>query len=132
MVRGGTITLIYRKLLLLPANDVKDSSAIAIMGNDVETLSEKLHFLLVESWANTVTVAISIWMLSEQLGAVCVAPVVLALGELLSQAFWALSVAHTGITIFSLAGFLRGCRKGDRVPPDAVPTGDTGPNQFYF
>ncbi|OAQ69331.1 sulfonylurea receptor/ ABC transporter [Purpureocillium lilacinum] len=110
MVRGGTITLIYRKLLLLPANDVKDSSAIALMGNDVETLSEKLHFLLVESWANTVTVAISIWMLSDQLGAVCVAPVVLALAngvESMTQALtfeaYAIAAKVSGNQSFSAA-----------------------------
>ncbi len=67
--------LIYRKLLLLPSSNVAGSSAVTLMGNDVETLSEQLHFLLVESWANSITVALSIWMLSEQLGAVCVAPV---------------------------------------------------------
>ncbi|KAJ6445281.1 ABC multidrug transporter [Purpureocillium lavendulum] len=85
MVRGGTIMLIYRKLLLLPSSNVAGSSAVTLMGNDVETLSEQLHFLLVESWANSITVALSIWMLSEQLGAVCVAPVLLALVTLITS-----------------------------------------------
>jgi hypothetical protein len=51
------------------------------MGNDVETLIEKLHMLLVESWANTLTVGIAMYLLAAQLGAVCVAPIVTAISE---------------------------------------------------
>ncbi|WXC66418.1 hypothetical protein SNK03_012197 [Fusarium graminearum] len=76
MVRGGLITLIYSKMMKLPIDDLAESSAVTLMGNDVETLIEKLHFLLVESWANTLTVAIAMYMLAAQLGAVCVAPIV--------------------------------------------------------
>lgn len=81
MVRGGLITLIYGKMLRLPTAELNESSAVALMGNDVETLSEKLNELLVESWANTITVAIAMWMLADQLGAVCIAPIVTAIGE---------------------------------------------------
>ncbi|KAG8669721.1 hypothetical protein FPOAC2_09062 [Fusarium poae] len=76
MVRGGLITMIYSKVMKLPIDDLAESSAVTLMGNDVETLIEKLHFLLVESWANTLTVAIAMYMLAAQLGAVCVAPIV--------------------------------------------------------
>ncbi|GKT98958.1 unnamed protein product [Fusarium langsethiae] len=76
MVRGGLITMIYSKMMRLPIDDLAESSAVTLMGNDVETLIEKLHFLLVESWANTLTVAIAMYMLAAQLGAVCVAPIV--------------------------------------------------------
>ncbi|CAG7565483.1 unnamed protein product [Fusarium equiseti] len=76
MVRGGLITMIYSKMMKLPTDDLAESSAVTLMGNDVETLIEKLHFLLVESWANTLTVAIAMYMLAAQLGAVCVAPIV--------------------------------------------------------
>ncbi|QPC79478.1 hypothetical protein HYE68_010230 [Fusarium pseudograminearum] len=76
MVRGGLITLIYSKMMKLPIDNLAESSAVTLMGNDVETLIEKLHFLLVESWANTLTVAIAMYMLAAQLGAVCVAPIV--------------------------------------------------------
>ncbi|KAF4466489.1 multidrug resistance-associated [Fusarium albosuccineum] len=79
MVRGGLITLVYGKMMKLPTDDLNESSAVALMGNDVETLTEKLHMLLVESWANTITVGIAMWMLAAQLGAVCVAPIVTAI-----------------------------------------------------
>ncbi|KAF7558681.1 hypothetical protein G7046_g5481 [Stylonectria norvegica] len=61
-------------------HDLSESSAVALMGNDVETLAEKLNGLLVESWANTVTVGIAMWMLAAQLGPVCIAPIITAIG----------------------------------------------------
>ncbi|KAK2593714.1 hypothetical protein QQS21_008579 [Conoideocrella luteorostrata] len=82
MVRGGLISLIYRKTLRMPTKDLLSSSAVALMGNDVETLTERLSNLLVESWANTVTVGIAMWLLYVQLGAVFVAPIVMALVSL--------------------------------------------------
>ncbi|EEU44794.1 uncharacterized protein NECHADRAFT_96302 [Fusarium vanettenii 77-13-4] len=83
MVRGGLITLIYGKMMKLPTDDLNESSAVTLMGNDVETLTEKLHMLLVESWANTLTVGIAMWMLAAQLGAVCVAPIITAIISLI-------------------------------------------------
>ncbi|KAJ4255444.1 hypothetical protein NW762_009439 [Fusarium torreyae] len=83
MVRGGLITLIYGKMMKLPTDDLNESSAVTLMGNDVETLIEKLHMLLVESWANSLTVGIAIYMLAAQLGAVCVAPIVTAIISLI-------------------------------------------------
>ncbi|KAF7550053.1 hypothetical protein G7Z17_g5969 [Cylindrodendrum hubeiense] len=83
MVRGGLITLIYGKMMKLPTTDLNESSAVALMGNDVETLTEKLHVLLVESWANTLTVGIAMYMLADQLGAVCVAPIITAIIKML-------------------------------------------------
>lgn len=82
MVRGGLISLIYRKLLRLPTKDIQSSSAMALMGNDVETLTEKLSNLLVESWANTLTVGIAMYLLYAQLGVVFIAPVIMAFGRL--------------------------------------------------
>ncbi|PHH66889.1 hypothetical protein CDD81_5241 [Ophiocordyceps australis] len=79
MIRGGLITLIYRKLVKLPTKQLSQSSAVSLMGNDVETLTEKVNMLLVESWANTLTVAIAMWMLTEQLGAVSAAPIIVSL-----------------------------------------------------
>ncbi|KAI5461452.1 P-loop containing nucleoside triphosphate hydrolase protein [Mariannaea sp. PMI_226] len=79
MARGGLITMIYSKMMKLPTSDLNESSAVALMGNDVETLTEKLHIMLVEWWANTLTVAIAMYLLAEQLGAVCVAPIIMAI-----------------------------------------------------
>lgn len=82
MVRGGLISLIYRKTLRMPTKDLQSSSAVALMGNDVETLTERLSNLLVESWANTLTVGIAMWLLYVQLGIVFIAPIVMAFSML--------------------------------------------------
>jgi ATP-binding cassette subfamily C (CFTR/MRP) protein 1 len=81
MVRGGLITLVYSKMMRLPTSDLSESSAVALMGNDVETLTEKIHIMLVEWWANTLTVAIAMYLLADQLGAVCVAPIITAISK---------------------------------------------------
>lgn len=81
MVRGGLIMLIYQKLIKLPNDGLDDSSAMALMGNDIETLSEKLQDLIVDCWANAITVAIAMYLLADQLGAVCIVPVIIGAGK---------------------------------------------------
>ena len=81
MVRGGLIALVYRKLLRMPTKDLQSSSAVSLMGNDVETLTERLSNVLIELWANTITVGIAMGLLYMQLGAVFVAPVITAFRE---------------------------------------------------
>lgn len=80
-MRGGLITLIYRKMVRLPASGLSETSAMALMGNDVETLAERSGMLFIELWANLLTVVISMYMLGQQLGAVCVVPILLAIGK---------------------------------------------------
>lgn len=81
MIRGSLITAIYAKMIKLPASQLAESSAVTLMGNDVETMIEKLNMLLVEWWANTLTVAIAMYLLYTQMGAVCIAPIVMAIRE---------------------------------------------------
>ncbi|KAL7925556.1 multidrug resistance-related protein [Trichoderma austrokoningii] len=79
MIRGGLIGLIYRKVLRLSTGDLNESSALALMGNDIETLAERASALLIEAYANSLTVGIAVYMLYAQLGPVCVAPIVMAI-----------------------------------------------------
>lgn len=78
MIRGGMIGLIYGKVLRLSTSDLNESSALALMGNDIETLAERANALLIEAYANSITVGIAVWMLYAQLGPVCVAPIFVA------------------------------------------------------
>jgi ATP-binding cassette, subfamily C (CFTR/MRP), member 1 len=77
------ISLIYPKMLRLPTANLSESSAVALMGNDVETLVTQLNKLLIEWWASALTVGIAIWLLAMQLGAVCVVPIIAACRKLL-------------------------------------------------
>ncbi|TFB04442.1 Multidrug resistance-associated protein 1 [Trichoderma ghanense] len=79
MIRGGLIGLIYRKMLRLSASELNESAALTLMGNDIETLAERANALLIEAWANSLTVGIAIWMLYAQLGLVFVAPIAMAM-----------------------------------------------------
>ncbi|EGR49492.1 uncharacterized protein TRIREDRAFT_60116 [Trichoderma reesei QM6a] len=79
MIRGGLIGLIYRKMLRLSASELNESAALTLMGNDIETLAERANALLIEAWANSLTVGIAIWMLYAQLGLVFVAPIAMAI-----------------------------------------------------
>lgn len=77
--------LIYRKVLLLNSGDVVDSPAISIMGNDVEMLADKVKCLLVDCWANLVTVCLAMWLLADDLGVICIIPILMAVGEYLER-----------------------------------------------
>ncbi len=81
MLRGGMISMIYGKMMTLPFGNVNESGAMSIMGSDVETLVETFNMLICDTWADVVQLALATWLLAEQLGVVCIAPIVAAVGE---------------------------------------------------
>lgn len=82
MIRGGLIGLIYEKLSSAPIGSAaaSDSAVMTLIGADVERIGGTWHMLISEIWACIIQLGIAVWLLQRQLGAVCVAPVVLALG----------------------------------------------------
>lgn len=81
MVRGALIGMIYRKITTLKSANINDSAAMTLMGTDVEQIADNLHLIITDLWANLLQIAIAIWLLERQLGAVCIAPVILTVGE---------------------------------------------------
>lgn len=81
MLRGGMISMIYEKMMALPLGNVSESGAMSIMGSDVETLAESFHLLVCNTWANALQLGIAIYLLANQLGAVCVAPLIVAVSK---------------------------------------------------
>jgi ATP-binding cassette, subfamily C (CFTR/MRP), member 1 len=81
MLRGGMISMIYDKMMALPIGNANESSAMSIMGSDVETLAESFFMLICDTWANCIQVSIAIWLLASQLGVVCVAPIIVAVSK---------------------------------------------------
>jgi ATP-binding cassette, subfamily C (CFTR/MRP), member 1 len=81
MLRGGMISMIYDKMMELPVGNVNESGAMSVMGSDVETLADSFFMLICNTWANCIQVAIAISLLANQLGAVCVAPIIVAVGK---------------------------------------------------
>lgn len=73
--------MIYRKLTTLKSANVNDSAGMTLMGTDVEQIAENLHLIITDLWANLIQIGIAIWLLERQLGAVCIAPVILAISK---------------------------------------------------
>ncbi|KAH8200433.1 hypothetical protein TruAng_005396 [Truncatella angustata] len=79
MMRGQLTSLIYSKALMLPITGANESAAMTLMGADVQSIAASYHFLLLDLVPSVVQLAIAIYLLYTQLGAVCVAPVLVAL-----------------------------------------------------
>jgi ATP-binding cassette, subfamily C (CFTR/MRP), member 1 len=82
MLRGGMMSLIYEKMMALPLGGINESSAMSIMGADVEIIAETLHLWICDAWANVIQLGLAVWLLANQLGAVCIAPIIIAASKL--------------------------------------------------
>jgi ATP-binding cassette, subfamily C (CFTR/MRP), member 1 len=75
MLRGGLVGLIFNKTLLLRDGVYDESAAVTLMSTDIDRVASGMQSLH-EVWARLIEVAIGIWLLSIQLGAVSVIPIV--------------------------------------------------------
>jgi hypothetical protein len=74
------VSLIYDKTIELQAGVYDESSALSLMSTDLDRLT--LSIVAVgEIWARLIEMAIGLWLLARQLGWVCVAPIVIVLGQ---------------------------------------------------
>ena len=73
--RGATVALIYNRTLLLQDGVYDESAAVTLMSTDVDNISSVL-VLLNECWAETLEVAIGIYLLARQIGWVCIMPTI--------------------------------------------------------
>jgi hypothetical protein len=79
MVRGSLISIIFEKTLDLNSDGLDESSALAMVTTDVETVVfafEDMH----ETWGNVVQIAFSIWLLERRITWACVGPVIISIG----------------------------------------------------
>lgn len=81
MLRGQLTTLVYSKMLTLPAADATDSSAMSLMGTDVQRIAGSFYFLIVEFVPSLIQVVVAVYLLYIQLGVVCVAPVIVTISR---------------------------------------------------
>ncbi|KUI53472.1 Multidrug resistance-associated protein 1 [Cytospora mali] len=79
MMRGQLISIICTKMLTLPITDVNESSAMSLMGTDIQTIANSFWYLLIQVVPNLVQVGIAVYLLYVQLGAVCVAPILVTI-----------------------------------------------------
>ena len=85
MMRGGLISIIYRKLLRTPVTALNDSAAVTLMGTDVQRIAETFHYLLVEMLPAFIQLGIATYLLYLQLGGVFVVLLILSIGILDSR-----------------------------------------------
>lgn len=87
MMRGQLISLIYNKMMVLPITGTSESAAMTLMGTDVQSIAASYHFLLLDIVPAAVQLSVAIYLLYDQLGVVCVAPLLVALGKSRSKIF---------------------------------------------
>ncbi|KAJ4303189.1 hypothetical protein N0V90_002082 [Kalmusia sp. IMI 367209] len=80
MLRGGLVGLIFNKALILRDGVYDDSAAITHMSTDIDRIASSMQSMH-EVWSRLIEVAIGVWLLSIQLGAICVIPIVVVISK---------------------------------------------------
>ncbi|KAK8101492.1 hypothetical protein PG999_011866 [Apiospora kogelbergensis] len=78
MLRGVLVTTIYRSTLSMNLSVAEDATALSLMSTDVERIVMGMVHIH-ETWSTIVQVGIAMWILYTEVGAIFVAPIVLAL-----------------------------------------------------
>jgi ATP-binding cassette, subfamily C (CFTR/MRP), member 1 len=84
MVRGGLVSMLYRKATDLSMKDVDPASSMTLMSADIERIVQGWQSMP-EIWANALEVAIAIFLLERQLGVACVIPIAVSIRKLMSR-----------------------------------------------
>ncbi|KAI0126998.1 ABC transporter [Xylariales sp. AK1849] len=73
-IKGGLIGLVYQETLKARTIDLGETTAIALMGTDVERIGQNLQSIH-EIWASIIEIGVAIWLLEQQVFLACLAPV---------------------------------------------------------
>lgn len=79
MIRGQLTVVIYTKMLALPITNADESAAMSLVGTDVQRIAETFWQLLIEVVPSVLQLGIAVYLLYDQLGVVCVAPVLITI-----------------------------------------------------
>ena len=79
MVRGGLISMIFHKTLVINTTEGMCHDPMVLMGTDTEKIALSLRQVH-EVWASMIEIALALWLLERQMGAAFAAPAVLTLG----------------------------------------------------
>jgi ATP-binding cassette, subfamily C (CFTR/MRP), member 1 len=82
MLRGALVGIVYSKTLLLQDGVYDESAALTHMSTDVDRIGLSMMNMN-EIWARLIEVAIGVWLLERQLGAVSIVPIIVVVGEFL-------------------------------------------------
>lgn len=88
MIRGALVSLTYSSMLDMHAGDDAASSSLSLINVDIERIVTSLQWVIGIA-PDFIQVGIAIWLLEARLGAMCVAPVLVVIGQsLLTQKFY--------------------------------------------
>lgn len=73
------MALTYEHMMNLPLGTTDESSAMSLMGTDIEMLAEYFLSTVCETWANVLQLGLATWLLQTQVGVVCIAPFVVVI-----------------------------------------------------
>lgn len=79
MMRGQLTSIVYNKMLTLPITGANESAAMTLMGTDVQTIASSFYMLLIDAVPSAIQLGVAVYLLYLQIGAICVAPVAIAL-----------------------------------------------------
>ncbi|KGO72305.1 ABC transporter, integral membrane type 1 [Penicillium expansum] len=84
-LRGGLISLIHRQTVRARAVDLGETTAITLMGTDVERIASGFRSIH-EMWASLIDIAVAIYLLERQLGVACLVPAVIVVAATMKLA----------------------------------------------
>ena len=79
MARAALVSLIYVTSLQTAADGQDEAQIITLMSTDVERTVTGLE-LVHETWARLLEIAIGVWLLARQMGAISASPILVAIG----------------------------------------------------
>ena len=122
MVRGGLISIVYRKTGALCLKDIDPATSMTVMSADIERIVQGWQSMH-EIWASFIEVGIAIFLLEQQLGVACVVPVVVSLCK--SAIPDCLYLDHKQISkpAPSVTSGIHDCHELHNVPPSTVARG---------
>lgn len=89
IIRGGLVAIIFQHMTCIKSDTMGSAAALSLMSTDMDRALATLQYVL-NLPADVVQVALALWILGVHLGAVCVAPVIIAIGKCLRSHFMGL------------------------------------------
>ncbi|KAK6835366.1 hypothetical protein RU639_001813 [Aspergillus parasiticus] len=78
MLRSGTTALVYHTMMWLHIDIAHESGAISLVVSDIDSVAEFVRHTVCDTWANALQLGLATWLLSTQIGAICIVPIIVA------------------------------------------------------
>ncbi|KAE8339574.1 hypothetical protein BDV24DRAFT_176042 [Aspergillus arachidicola] len=85
MLRSGTTALVYHTMMWLHIDIAHESGAISLVDSDIDSVAEFVRHTVCDTWANALQLGLATWLLSAQIGAICIVPIIVAIGGSVSR-----------------------------------------------